>query len=338
MILFIGPCENKRNKDKTGGIIILFKDLLVWSKKNKISYQVIDTNKENYRNKAIALFFIYYLILKNIKKVNQVSLHGTANDYLYIAPFIIISSKIFNKKVHLRKFAGNFDALYLESNPLKKLIFEYVLTKADLLFFETKKLVSFGKSFNKNTFWLPNTREKLNVTSNKSFNKKFVFISQVKNTKGIIEILKAKNMLPVDYVIDIFGPILKSELELGEMESVFSKSYNGVLNHNEVKNKLSDYDVLLLPTYHEGEGYPGIILESFSLGIPVISTLWNSIEELVHDNFNGFLVPIKDYEALKDAILKFNEVNYKTLSKNALEAFEQFDRDTNYQRFITLIQ
>lgn len=337
MILFIGPCENIKDKNKTGGIVVLFEDLLDWSSKNKINHKVIDTTKANYNGKISALFSIYFSILKKINKSEHVSLHGTAKDYLFIAPYVVLLSIIFKKKVHLRKFAGNFDCIYYKSNFIKKRIYSFVLKRADLLFFETKNLVLFGKDFNKKTYWLPNTRVKPTFVSSNSFKKKFIFISQVKNTKGIVEILKAKEILTSDYEIDIFGPLLKDELDITGVESIFKKAYKGVLSHADVQAKLQAYDVVLLPTYHEGEGYPGIILESFSLGIPVISTQWNSIEELVQDNFNGFLVPIKDYKALANAILKFDEGNYKKMSANALKSFNQFDRNANYEKYIDLI-
>ena len=80
-----------------------------------------------------------------------------------------------------------------------------------------------------------------------------------------------------------------------------------------------------MPTFHEGEGYPGIILEAFSVGMPVISTHWNSIPEIVMHNENGLLVPIKDTECLKKGILYFNKSNYLKFRTKAIKSFDQFD-------------
>ena len=338
MILLIGPCENINNKGNTGGIVVLFEDLLEWSDKNELVYEVIDTNKSNYRSKITAFIMIFYLFLIKIVKAKQVSLHGTAKDYLYIAPFIIFLSRIFGKTISLRKFAGNFDSYYKDSNPIKKNILKWVLKKSDILFFETKRLVKFGLLFNKKTYWLPNTRKKaLDAIGERRFNKRFVFISQVKNTKGVIEILKAKKNLSSDYVIDIYGPIIEGELDLQGFESCFKKNYKGILSSKDVQTKLKEYDVVLLPTYHEGEGYPGIILESFSLGKPVISTLWNSIDELVENKYNGFLIPVKNHIELVNAIVKFNAENFNKMSINALNSFKNFDRNINYEKHIDLL-
>ena len=68
---------------------------------------------------------------------------------------------------------------------------------------------------------------------------------------------------------------------------------------------------MILPTYHVGEGYPGIIIEAFSIGMPVISTYWNSIPELISHNKNGLLVPIKDLDSLVNSISFYNQKNYK---------------------------
>ena len=46
------------------------------------------------------------------------------------------------------------------------------------------------------------------------------------------------------------------------------------------------------------EGIPGVIMEAFATGLPVVSTEHAGIPEIVRDGASGFLVPEKDVDAL----------------------------------------
>lgn len=335
MILLLGPCKTKKDHTITGGTIVLFEDLIDWCEINNVPHKIVDTNKNNYCNKLWAYINIIFSSLIGVFSCNKVTIHGSNKDYLFIAPFIILYSKIARKKIILRKFAGNFDIYYQGKGFLPKMVLRYVLKKSNIIYFETKKLVAFGSQFNKNCFWFPNVRKALD-SKNKmnNYTKKFVFISQVKNSKGIVEICQSVKTLSNDYIIHIFGPIQDGELDVSKVSEIFKKIYKGPLKSEDVTKKLKEYDVLLLPTYYEGEGYPGIIIEAYSLNKPVITTIWNSIPEIVEDKVTGLLISIKDEKELSEAIRFFNEDNYKMISNNIPQHFKQFDRDKVYKAFL----
>ena len=121
-ILLFGPRFNKENPTKVGGIIVLFEDLIKQLDSEKIEYDIVDTNKDNYPNKLFAFLLIYFQFLTMLKKYTHISIHGTAQDYLFIAPFVIFISKLFNKKTSLRKFAGNFHHFYDNYNVIFKFL------------------------------------------------------------------------------------------------------------------------------------------------------------------------------------------------------------------------
>ena len=244
LILFLGPRIGKYKK--LGGVVVLFEDLLSFSNRENINYIVIDTNLENYSNKFIGLINVLFSFFINFKKVNHVSLHGTARDFFYLAPIFVSITKIFKKKISLRKFAGSFYEIYSRSNFFKKIIIRNVLKNSDYLFFETKFLVKKFRYFNNNTFWWPNSRPKTNLLGSKFFKKKFVFISQVKKTKGIYQLIEAASKLDNSYEFDIFGPILCNEIKL-KISKVSNVNYKGILNPEKVVSTLAVYDVLVLP-------------------------------------------------------------------------------------------
>jgi glycosyltransferase involved in cell wall biosynthesis len=235
-------------------------------------------------------------------------------------------------------FGGNFDVCKNASKSNNDRFWNAIFL-ANAIFLETKFLVSFfEKMINEKTKlkWTPNVRQNIYKTKPvRSFSKKFVFISQIKKTKGIDEILEVVNTLPAEYTIDIYGPIVEDRYN-----EVFkrSKNYYGNLNPSQVITVLNNYDVLLLPTYYNGEGYPGIIIEAFSLGIPVITTNWKSIPEIVTNGENGILINIQDTTALKKAILQIDNKLYEKISFNAYKTFsENFDSERINSEIVHLL-
>ena len=111
----------------------------------------------------------------------------------------------------------------------------------------------------------------------------------------------------------------------------------GSIEHDKVLDILNDYDIVLLPSFHPGEGYPGIIIESYSIGKPVIATNLKGISEIVVNNKTGILIPVKDTNALYEAIKKIDVNNYMKYSENALKHFDVFDSDIVYPKLFKAI-
>jgi glycosyltransferase involved in cell wall biosynthesis len=61
-------------------------------------------------------------------------------------------------------------------------------------------------------------------------------------------------------------------------------------------------DAWTLPSF--GEGLPVSMLEAMSSGLPVVVTAVGAMEELVHDDVNGYVVPVGDAAALATALTK----------------------------------
>jgi len=304
-----------------GGLVASFELFLNELDEKKIKYIAIDTNKKNYKNIVHAIISIYLKILSKILKVDKVMIHGTAKDFIYIAPIVTLVSKLFGKSLILKKFAGNFHEIYEGCNFVVRRLIEYVLKSSQINFFETKYLVKYYKKFNFNTFYFPNVRKKDFNFKEIQFKKKFIFLGHIRKEKGVKELVEASNKLNSKYTVDFYGSVFDQFL-LKEIEKSHA-SYKGVLEYENVTSTLKNYDILVLPSYREG--YPGVIIEAFSVGLPVIATSLDSIKEMVTDGKNGLLVPLKDTNALLIAIQSFNEKNYKSFSKEAWKSFDQFD-------------
>ena len=331
-ILFIGPRNNVMNPEITGGVIVLFEDLLTYCDANNIAYIYIDTNKVNYKNKLVSYISILYQLVTNVKTVQYVSLHGTANDYLYIAPFALILSKIYAKHFSLRKFAGNFIEVYGQYSYMKKILIRFVLKHSDVNFFETKYLIEYFQRFNQHTYWFPNVRHRQKYTVNNDYTKKFIFLGNISKEKGIDILCQAALGLSDDYHIDVYGKI--EDTYTKEYLEKYNVHYLGEIKHENVIAILLAYDVLILPSYREG--YPGVIIEALSIGLPIIATKLKGIQEMI-DAKSSVLFEVGSVDALKKAIESFNENNYRGKSKNARKQFEQFNSDIQTKKYLNTI-
>jgi glycosyltransferase involved in cell wall biosynthesis len=311
-----------------GGATVLMQEMLNFYKANKKDYNFIQANKYSFRFSFVVNYIsILWCFLKKIYSTDVVVLNVSRNGAFYLAPFLKILTKLFGKKFVFRMFGGDLLDRYNEKNMfIRKIADKTFISNSDLMLLETKFLVEYYKKINKNVLWFPNTRTQ-NIVPKipRQFNKKFVFISQVKKEKGIDVIIKAAAELD-GIEIDIYGPVVDVEYN----DDYFSNSnvnYKGVLEPSKVTVILNQYDVLLLPTFFSGEGYPGIIIEAYSLGIPVISTKWKSIPEIVNST-SGILIEPKNSKALSEAIQSIDTKKYEDLSVGAYNVFANFDTNT----------
>ena len=103
---------------------------------------------------------------------------------------------------------------------------------------------------------------------------------------------------------------------------------------------IKDYYALLFPTYWNGEGFPGTILDAFSAGIPVVATDWNCNGEIVDDGINGILYPNEEIKTLKEAIqFLMNNVRIVGIMKeNCIESAKKFQPDKYIKNIIDMIE
>jgi glycosyltransferase involved in cell wall biosynthesis len=320
-----------------GGATVLAKNILEFIKQD----DRIDVKHTQirffWRNKLQLIDYFLWLFRFpfSIRKMDVISFHGTKDFHFIIAPFLWLWVKLFNKKVIYHFFGGNFHEQYQELPKIARQVIKNTILKSDYIFLETIEMIDFFKKENiKNIHWLPNSRKPIskNLTS-KNFSKRFVFISRVIPEKGINELIKAAINLPNEYCIDIYGPIDDRHYK-GDFFNDKKVNYKGLLIPEEVLNVLSSYDVLLLPSYFKGEGYPGIIIESLALGIPVITTNWKALPEIITNNINGILIDIKNEKQLEEAILFFNEDNYTLFREKTFKSFQQFSSDVVFNKII----
>ena len=99
-------------------------------------------------------------------------------------------------------------------------------------------------------------------------------------------------------------------------------------------------DLTILPSLYK-EGLPNVLLESMSMGVPVVSSNIGGVSEIVIDGETGYLVEPGNKSAFAEAIKKIwaNQNNYWEMKLKARKLIvNQFDKVTQFERFIAHFQ
>lgn len=231
---------------------------------------------------------------------NVIIMPGIRGLKLFL-PFYLLLKKIYNTRVHYLVVGG-----WLSRLVFKKTKYISMLKNLDGLYVQTNRLKNElnGVGINNVTI-LPNFRsfsqtEKEIKTVSKPL--RVVFFSRIIKEKGIELAVKAIKMVNdrsrnIQVVLDIWGPIGESYTQ--EFKHVLDNSnniyinYKGFLDPNDIYIVLSKYDVMLFPTYYQGEGFPGAILDAYISGLPVIASNWQDNVEIVKHKETGMLFESK---------------------------------------------
>ncbi len=99
-------------------------------------------------------------------------------------------------------------------------------------------------------------------------------------------------------------------------------------------------DLTVLPSLNK-EGLPNVLLESMSMGVPVVSSNIGGIPEIVFNGETGYLAEPGDKSSMVEAINKIwaNQTNYQKMKIKARELIaNQFDKAAQFKRFIAYFQ
>ena len=138
---------------------------------------------------------------------------------------------------------------------------------------------------------------------------KLCTFSRVLKEKGIEDAVQSvKNVNNYNnktiYSLDIYGqvdPAYEDQfMKLSESFPSYIK-YMGTVPFDHTTVVIKDYFAMLFPTYYEGEGFAGCLIDAFSSGVPVIASDWKYNGEFV-DNQVGYLFKAQDVAALTELL------------------------------------
>ena len=176
---------------------------------------------------------------------------------------------------------------------------------------------------------------------------KLVFYSRVMREKGVEEAIAGVarlNLDPADPVVtlDIFGPVANDYQAKFQslMAGVPAVRYGGVLAPAEATGVLGGFDLMLFPTFYEGEGFPGAVVDAFIAGVPVIASDWKYNREIVTPGQTGALCQPRSVEDLAARILEFVDAPARLFSmrRNCADQARAYHVDIAVQQLLADIR
>lgn len=186
-----------------------------------------------------------------------------------------------------------------------------------------------NQGFKLNPFLMPNfiAASMLEPNERKDSELKIVFISRLHSRKQplmFLELARSVANMHTDFSFSFFGA---DAGELDKIESELNKdsslkrclSYGGSLEPSQVLEILVNADLLVLPS--KNEPFPMIILESLSVGTPVLVFPSCGISQLLATNYPNFIAATEDQLALNQAFQDLVTKGLRNFDRNEIKVF-----------------
>ena len=236
----------------------------------------------------------------------------------YIVPLLVIGNKFFKRKLHYIVIGG-----WLPEFVESRSFLTSCLKEIDWIYVETeimkKRLLiqGFQNVCVMHNFKILPILDKKNLCTTYDIPYKFCTFSRVMKEKGIEDAINAilmlnENASSVICTLDIYGKV--DELQKDWFNSLMKSApkeivYKGCIPFDKSVDTLKNYYGLLFPTYYNGEGFAGTLLDAFAAGVPVIASDWHYNAEIVDDGKTGLVCRIQDVNDLMKKI--YYSINQK---------------------------
>ena len=147
----------------------------------------------------------------------------------------------------------------------------------------------------------------------------FVYLGRVNEVKGIRTLCKAAYVLPYKLIVVGGGELLP---ELQEQYKTSDIEFKGQMEWNDFRPIIEGAKFMVLPS-EWSENNPLTVIESQSLGTPVLGARIGGIPELIEEGVTGMTFESGNVEDLKEKIeLMWNaSFNYKEIADNAVKRY-----------------
>lgn len=173
----------------------------------------------------------------------------------------------------------------------------------------------------------------------------FLLIARMIWSKGIKEyievakLIKSKGYSNVKF--QLLGPIGVDNPEAVPQKVIEKNVKDGLIEYlgvsKDVRNEIKNSHCIVLPSFYR-EGVPKTLIESASMGKPIITTDNVGCRDIVENGYNGFLCESKSVKSLFEKIEKFLKLSEKeknTLGINGrIKVEKEFDEEIIIKKYL----
>jgi len=317
---------------------------------------ILSNSKKSGVQKLIELPFIAMKLKKYIKE-NSID---TVMSFLYRPNYINILAKIFGSKhksiINIRSTTSR----YRNEGFLGKInlfLINNLFDKADLIISNSKGVDEDLKSI-------------MNITTNTKVIYNPVDIKYINSKKDICEdvdfdfkedkkyVISVGRLIPLKRNIDLIKAFFELQKNDNSLELLFLG--DGILKDNlisksiklGIKEKIHFLENVKNPFYYlnksdlfvlnsEIEGFPNVLVEAMTCGLPVISSDCKSgPREILEDEKYGLLYPVGDVDKLKEKMkfYLYENIDKKTIQSKSLKRIEDFSVDKIMNQFKKVLE
>ena len=169
-------------------------------------------------------------------------------------------------------------------------------------------------------------RTDLNISKNDFV---FVFVGRLVGDKGINELVEVFTEISKTHTnskLLLVGP-LETDLDPLEKNILNEIERNEAIINTGFQNDVRPYfalsHVLVFPSYREG--FPNVVMQAGAMGLPSIVTDINGCNEIIRSDVNGIIIPVKDMQAIYNAMKKLVSDNsyYNKVQESSRQMIEK---------------
>lgn len=281
---------------------------------------------------VLPLKFTKFLLKNNKARICHINMPQD-NKGIIRDSILVLLSKSFNRTVVVHLHGGEYNMRTIR-NILIRNIFKQILIISDTVIClgNDEKLSLLNKyGVNENKVQVLENAVEIktnNLIKGYSGVIKIIFIGRIDKNKGFDEIIQTLKIINREinlrFILCGSGPYERFVLE--ELTDILGDKFefHGVVSRS-LKDKLfSESHIFILPSYFEG--LPNALLEAMSFGLVPICTAVGSIPNVIKNELNGYLIPLRNSSLLSDKIL-YLEKNRSMLEKMGMSAYKtMFDK------------
>lgn len=248
---------------------------------------------------------------------------------------------------------GNYGGFYEQQSPSFRRIIRFVLRRID-------RVIVLGETLRSMFDFVPELETRIRVVPNaippfvqvspgpKRFSASegrpfhLLFLSNLIESKGFFTLLEAVKILkddcPFAVHADFCGHFFTNQSDDIEVTSAEQAAelfrtrvetwgigtlvtYHGAVSGREKEARFAEADAFVLPTRYDNEGQPISIIEAMAHGIPVLSTDYRAIPDLLTDGETGYFVDANDARSIANRVVALGSdpALYESMSRLSIE-------------------
>lgn len=282
---------------------------------------------------AQALPGVVRQMAKAFRSCENIIIFPAQNGVRVFVPLCVFFNQFYHRKLHYVVIGGWLDSLLEKHRTLPKLLKGFTGIYVETLSMQ-RALSLRGLA---NVFIMPNFKDirilepsELVYPTEKPY--RVCTFSRVMKEKGIEDAVEAVKAVNEEngctvFTLDIYGQVDAAQIEWFEtLKAGFPTyiRYGGLVPFKETVDTLKNYYALLFPTYYDGEGFAGTLLDAMAAGVPVIASNWKYNSEVVVQNETGILVTPKNVTVLAWALESTLSGNLNEMKRTCINAAQKY--------------